>query len=185
MGLGWLYGADLWALRVAQEPSSGLLDSTMGLFSLFGSQELTGVALLLLLVGLTLRGRRLLAGRLLVAFIATGIIELAMKLYLPQAPIPQETVRAGDHAPLVAVQLPYPYPSGHVLRGVIVLGALYLLWRNPFPRAGLLVLLAGLAASRIYLGVHWASDVLGGALLGIVALLWAFGKEGTTRWRSR
>jgi membrane-associated phospholipid phosphatase len=32
-------------------------------------------------------------------------------------------------------------------------------------------------ASRVYLGTHWTSDVVGGALLGTIAALWAFEKE--------
>ncbi|MBV9454277.1 MAG: phosphatase PAP2 family protein [Rubrobacter sp.] len=44
-------------------------------------------------------------------------------------------------------------------------------------RAGLVVVLSGLGASRIYPGFHWAPDVVGGALLGVAAILWAFEKE--------
>jgi membrane-associated phospholipid phosphatase len=38
-------------------------------------------------------------------------------------------------------------------------------------------MLIGLLASRPYLGTHWTSDVVGGALLGATAVLWAFGRE--------
>jgi undecaprenyl-diphosphatase len=185
VALGWLYGADLWASRTAQEHSSGFLDNVLSAFSFLGSVEIAITALLVLLAGLFLRGRRALAGRILVIFVATGILELVMKFYLPQAPIPSQKVEStGDYAPLVAFVSPHSYPSGHALRSVIVFGALCLLSGNRFVRTGFLVVLAGLAASRAYLGVHWASDVVGGALLGLAALLWAFGKE-KPRWRSR
>ncbi len=184
VALGWLYEADLWALRAGQEHASASLDVASSVFSLAGSLEVAGVALLVLLAGLLLYGRRALAGRLLVAFVTTGLVELAMKLYLPQAPLPQGAVRSTDYAPLVAANLPHPYPSGHMLRVVILLGTLYLLSRNRFTRAGVVMALVGIAAGRIYLGVHWASDIVGGALLGVAAVLWAFGKEDRG-WRSR
>ncbi len=179
-----LYEADLWVSRTDQEYPSDSLRATAEIFSHPGSLELSGVALLVLLAALFLRGRHVLAGWLLAVFMITGIVELVMKLYLSQASIPQESLLAEDFSPLIAASLPYPYPSGHMLRGIIFLGALYLLSGNTLFRAGFFVLLLGLAASRVYMGVHWATDVVGGALLGIAALLWVFGKEDRRRWRS-
>lgn len=65
-----------------------------------------------------------------------------------------------------------------MLRGVILFGALYLLWESRLLRDGLVVVLSGLAQSRIYPALHWASDAVGGALLGVAALMWTFEKEG-------
>jgi len=175
--LGWLYEADLWALQETQEHPWNFLHTVSEIFSFFGGAEVTVAAFSLLLVVLFLYGRRALAGRLLAVFMATALVELAMKLYLPQDPLPEGSGRAEDFAPLVVASFPYPYPSGHVIRAVILFGALYLLSDNRVVRAGILVALCGVAASRAYLGVHWASDVVGGALLGIAALLWAFLKE--------
>ena len=174
VALGWLYEADLWALRMLQDHRSGFLDAVLSLFPLLGGLEVSGVILSVLLIGLFLRDRQAFAGRILSVFVATGLLELAMKLFLPQVPVQKETARAEDYAPLVAIELPHPYPSGHVLRSVIVFGALCLLSRNRFLRAGFLVVMAGIATSRVYFGTHWASDVVGGALLGAAALLWAF-----------
>ena len=175
VAFGWLYKADSWVLRTAQEHHSGFLDGALSVFSFLGGVEVMGVALLVLLVRLFLRGHRALAGRILAVFVLTGILELAMKFYLPQVPILEGAASTEDYAPLVAVYQPHPYPSGHVLRSVIVLGALYLLWKNRFLRASLVVVLVGIAAGRVYSGVHWASDIVGGALLGAAGLLWAFG----------
>jgi len=141
------------------------------------------VALLLVLVaGLASRGRWRLAGRLLLAFVITGSLEYLLKQFLPVPPIPPGSVRAEDFVPLASVEHFYPYPSGHALRSAILLGTVYLLSRNTFSRAGIALLLLLLLASRVYLGVHWVSDVVGGALLGAAAVLWAFGKEGRG-WR--
>jgi len=67
----------------------------------------------------------------------------------------------------------YSFPSGHSMNSVIFYGfAAYLLVRYCRHRSkyliagiiGVLIVLIGL--SRIYLGVHYASDVLGGLLIG-------------------
>ncbi len=177
VALGWLYEVDLWVLRTAQGHHSGFLDGVLGLFPLIGGPEASGVILLALLAGLFVRDRRALMTPILLVLVATGLVELAMKLFLPQVPIQEETVRAEDYAPLVAMELPYPYPSGHVLRSVIIFGALCLLSGNWFLRASSLAVLIGIATSRVYFGVHWASDVVGGALLGTAGLLWGFSRE--------
>lgn len=64
----------------------------------------------------------------------------------------------------------YSYPSGHAMSSVSFYGVLaYLLWRYMPSRAGKMVLLAAVIAviaaiglSRIYLGVHYPSDIVGG-----------------------
>ena len=58
-----------------------------------------------------------------------------------------------------------------MLRGIILFEALYLLSESRLGRIGLVVVLSGLARSRIDPALHWASDAVGGALLGVEALL--------------
>ena len=176
-GTGWLYGPDVFVMRALQSRSSELLDFLARFLSTAGSWGISGALLLALLAGLYRSGRRRLAGRLLVAFLATGLLEYLLKQFLPVPPIPRGSVGAEDFVPLATLEHPYPYPSGHTIRSTIFLGTVYLLSRNTFLRAGIALLLLGLLTSRVYLGAHWASDVVGGALLGAAAVLWAFGKE--------
>ncbi len=72
----------------------------------------------------------------------------------------------------------YSYPSGHVLFFVVFFGFFaYLAWIHFTGRGrviviaicGVLIVLIG--PSRVFLGAHWASDVLGGYIIGT---LWLF-----------
>ena len=177
-GAGLLADTDAGLLRLAQSRSSSFLDDAGSALSVPGRAEVSIAALTLLAGGLYLWGRGRLGGRLLVALLATTIIELLLKFVLPQPPVPQDVGRVPDPS-IVDFSTPYPYPSGHMLRAVLLLGAIYLLWPNPLVRVGIVLLLTGSALARVYLGTHWPSDVVGGALLGAAGLAWAF--EGKDR----
>lgn len=176
-GLGLLYGFDLWSMRVAQSRTSGFLDTVGEFFSTIGGIRLTVAGLILILAAVFFSGRQVLAIRVLIAFLAASAIEIAMKFWVPVTPLPDEFSRSDGYAPFVAVAYPYPYPSGHMLRTTILLGVIFILWKNRLGRVLLALILVGMSLSRVYMGVHWASDVIGGVLLGIAGLAWAFRRE--------
>lgn len=71
------------------------------------------------------------------------------------------------------------FPSGHTVSTAVLFGVLFFVVprvvREPLLRAMLqvfcLVVLAAAGPARVYVGVHWPSDVLGGYLLAFLALL--------------
>jgi undecaprenyl-diphosphatase len=87
----------------------------------------------------------------------------------------------GRLRPVVAHPIAYgtgnSFPSGHALGSIVCYGALYLVflpatrgtWRRLFTVA-IAALIVAIGASRLLLGVHFISDVLGGWALGITWL---------------
>ena len=69
-------------------------------------------------------------------------------------------------------ELTYAFPSGHAAASAAVFGtASYVLWREDMLSRGAAETFAGLGtllvgASRVYLDVHWTTDVLGGWSVG-------------------
>ena len=175
-GAGLLSPLDVLILDVAQRTDSAILDAIGLATSVVGGVEFVAVATLALAAGLLVQGRGHLALRLVIAFLVTGLTELAAKTVVPQPPVPEDAMRTPDPS-FLDVSTPYPYPSGHMLRSVLLLGAIYALWPNRPARIALLIFLAASATSRVYLGTHWPSDVIGGALLGLAGLTWTFEKH--------
>lgn len=148
-----------------------------------------GMTYILVLAGpiLWLRGRRELGFDVVVLLIITGIVVEVLKLLIMRERPFQ--VLPGVHTlpwgPLVAAG-GYSMPSGHASQAFAV-ATLIALGTSRQVGAVVLVLAALISLSRIYLGVHWPSDVLAGALLGVgLALIMRWASTGDNAYtRSR
>ncbi len=77
----------------------------------------------------------------------------------------------------------YSFPSGHTATGFAV--ATVLAFALPRRRAALAwALAAGIAISRIYIGVHYPLDVAAGVIAGIALGVWITGGRAWYYWRS-
>jgi len=85
------------------------------------------------------------------------------------------------------------FPSGHAQGTTTVWGGLWLMLRKPWLLGLAVVVVLLVSLSRLYLGVHWPQDVLGGiafgvGVTGLAALVWRYGEpylsavNGWVRW---
>jgi membrane-associated phospholipid phosphatase len=112
-----------------------------------------------------LRGRRD-AAVLLILVIAADLVAAGVKLLVARG---RPEAAFVEH---LLGQESFAFPSGHVVRATALAAVVVWLVAPPAWRLPALVV-AGIAAglvmgwSRVALGVHWPSDVLGGLLLGL------------------
>lgn len=149
-------------------------DGSLSLFTLLGNIEPT--ALLVLLVGLLIFRQEKRVYYPLILFGVIAVFEFIGKLFLYHPGPPAELFRFNlpFEFPHLYVSTSYSFPSGHVSRTTfLAFLAIFLTWNMQKKRRAKILLstfyfllLVLMVVSRVYLGEHWASDVLGGILLG-------------------
>lgn len=171
-------------LQIAETMHDIWAPSLHGLFQ--GIAELGGVELTCaLMLGLTIYLWRAGFGAdafVFVVFLAAEGFELFYKFNLYH-PRPPHTLSESDGPSisqfLSGASAGNSFPSGHMLRTVIVYGLLafviHRLSPSPLVRAlvtpAAILIIVLVAFDRLYLDVHWESDVIGGLLLGLIALI--------------
>lgn len=161
-----------WDQPIQQAVESGrtsVLDEVFLTVSRFGS-TITVLTLGVLASLVTWRRCRAVGTVLLVATFSRPALEFVVKALVDRDRPDLERMVAGNGP---------SFPSGHVMAAIALWGLLPLVvslythrravWWASVAVAG--VLIAGIAASRVYLGVHWFSDVTGGFVVGAFFLL--------------
>jgi undecaprenyl-diphosphatase len=172
---------DVTITHLFQEDQSPWLRMTMLAVSAIGDIQLLSAGLVVLAaLILWLVDLRLEAIMIVAVSVSSGILNALIKSLVAR---PRPTVHLVD---IISVATGNSFPSGHVMSYVAFWGLLFSFglilfkghswWRiTLLIVSGLLVVLVG--PSRVYLGAHWTSDVLGAYLLGGVCLgiwLWIY-----------
>ena len=91
--------------------------------------------------------------------------------------------RPSEPDPLVSIPHSHSFPSGHAATAFA--GATVLAQLVPRAAPAFYLLAAGIAYSRLYVGVHFPLDVVGGAAIGVATalLLLAAARRRSTRLR--
>lgn len=178
----WLFGAiaheilgkesftfDKEILLTLRELQTPVLDKVMLGFTYVGQPETLLVVCLVLGIWLLARGLRSQATILIIAAVGAVALNNLLKVLFGRArPLLWErVVDVGQ----------YSFPSGHAMISMVILGMIGYLLSARFPpwRLGIvsstLVLVSGIGLSRLYLGVHWPTDIVAGYAAGLVWLI--------------
>ena len=163
---------DLQITRAIQSIESPFFTGIMTVISWPGFSPNSLIVTIAIAAVLYLYGLHWESVMVLVASLSSGVTNQLIKNFIqrPRPPI--------DIVDVFAVLDSYSFPSGHVMFYTIVFGftwyLVYTLLKPSLLRSVLLgilgVFILFVGVSRIYLGQHWASDVLGAYLLGSVML---------------
>ena len=148
-----------------------LLTHLARLLTFIGSEPVVGGLALLVVIFLLARRGAYVAGCAAAAIVVAAALTVGVKLLVERA-------RPGPVDRLGPVDTSCSFPSGHTLTSTVLLGIVLLLLvpmvrsrgRRVAAAACATALALSIGLSRVYLGYHWASDVIASWLLAVAVL---------------
>lgn len=158
-----------------QNNISRRFDDLFSYFSAVGSFE----PMVIVLITLVAFWRKIITGlSLVIGFVGFHFIELFGKFFVDHLPPPEFMLRTKRlvEYPQFHVRAEFSYPSGHAGRSVFI-GAilLFIIWNSKRISKEIKIILTSIIGvyvgimlvSRVYLGEHWTTDVVGGSILAL------------------
>jgi len=161
----WLQSMDEAALRwIAENLRTPALTAVLSFYTRLGDKGLLFIALAVLLL-LFRRSRKSGAAALTSMFLGLQVTNVTIK---PLAARARPWVVMEGFTALVAEHDPNSFPSGHSCSAFAFAAAVCMTLPWKWGRFAAIAAAALMALSRLYVGVHFPSDVLAGALIGTV-----------------
>jgi membrane-associated phospholipid phosphatase len=161
---------------------SDMLTRVMSAVTMLGDWRFLVVATPILLVALWRNGRHvsalLFAGSVLGGFGLSSVLKVALARARP------------DRWKALVVESTFSFPSGHAVMSTVFFGGLAAIvfhvsrdrTRRLAAVAGATIAVFSVAASRVYLGAHWATDTIAGVMVGLIwVLIYSAAVELTAR----
>lgn len=151
-------------------------DDNVSLLSLLGSVEVTvGFCAIMIILSLVRLKWLSILGWLMIVPASLAEIFGKLVLFHPGPPVFFHRTTLATHLPSFYVHTDFSYPSGHMTRTIFILTIfcciLYFSKTNPLLKYFCIFVLLGfgllMGLTRVSLGEHWLSDVLGGSILGL------------------
>ena len=163
---------DLYVTEESQELGMRHLTAAMRGISIFGDSVVASLSIILASTLFFVTHRRREAGFVLavpIADLLNALVKMLVNRPRPTSDVAELLTKAGQSS----------FPSGHVVHYVVFFGFLLAVmsankkipsfWRIVIGVFSAFLILS-ISISRIYLGAHWATDVIGGYLFGFAYL---------------
>lgn len=168
-GLLYRHGLDERILLAIQKLHTPLFDRIMLGITFLGDPVFLVLTTLALQTGLFYHNRRTQAITLSIAAIGAVSLTCFLKLLFGRArpDLWNWIINVGQHS----------FPSGHAMVSIVIYGFMGYILAKEFPQcrgrifALTVILIIAIGFSRLYLGVHWPTDVVAGYAIGLVWLI--------------